>query len=333
MALDLASLSAQSAPQPSQEPTVSLRVSERVRTADGVVVFTLVDPSGQELPTWAPGAHIDLILPGIDLVRQYSLCGSPSDRYAWRIAVLLEPNGRGGSRYVHQALKTGATVQIRGPRNHFSLEESDFGLFIAGGIGITPILPMVTSAEADSRNWRLIYGGRSRTSMAFLDELAAYGDKVQIYPQDEVGLLPLAEILGTPRQDCLVYCCGPEALIDAVETYCAGWPEGSLRTERFKAQPMVPEEERAATFEVVCRRSGPTLTILPHESILDVADRAGVPTLSACHEGVCGTCETRVIEGVPEHRDAVLTEDERASGDSMMICVSRADGARLVLDL
>ncbi|MEU6674078.1 PDR/VanB family oxidoreductase [Streptomyces sp. NPDC046925] len=334
MAVDFAGLPAPRAPGACREHTAILRVSERARTADGVITLTLVDPLGRELPVWTPGAHIDLVLPEIDAVRQYSLCGSPTDRSAWRVAVLLEPNGRGASRHVHQALGIGATVQVRGPRNQFQLEPSARYLFIAGGIGITPILPMMAAAQAGGRDWELIYGGRSRASMAFLDELTVYGDRVRICPQDEVGLLPLAQVLDPPRQDCLVYCCGPEPLIGAVERSCAGWAPGSLRTERFGARPVTPDEERHMTaFEVECRRSGLTLAIPPHESILDVADREGVLTFSACREGVCGTCETSVIEGAPEHRDSMLTEEQRASGASMMICVSRTRGPRLVLDL
>ncbi|MGW7416186.1 PDR/VanB family oxidoreductase [Streptomyces sp. NPDC054863] len=334
MSVDTAELLAPRAPGPCHEYTTVLRVSERVRAAAGVVTLTLVDPAGRQLPRWTPGAHIDLILPEVDLVRQYSLCGSPADRYAWRVAVLLEPNGRGGSRHVHEALGIGATVLVRGPRNHFRLEPAARYLFIAGGIGITPILPMVASAEADGRDWQLLYGGRSRASMAFLDELAAYGGRVRVHPQDEAGLLPLAKVLNAPRQDCLVYCCGPEPLVGAVESRCTGWPAGSLCTERFRARPVPPEEEdRATGFEVVCRRSGLTLSVPPHESILDVADRAGVRTFAACREGICGTCETSVVEGSPEHRDSILTDQQKASGESMMICVSRASGSRLVLDL
>ncbi|MFI5806906.1 PDR/VanB family oxidoreductase [Streptomyces sp. NPDC051561] len=334
MSVDIAELPGPGAPGPCQEYTTFLRISDRERAADGVVTLTLVDPAGRELPRWTPGAHIDLILPELDLVRQYSLCGSPSDRHAWRVAVLLEPNGRGGSRHVHQELGIGATVLVRGPRNHFRLEPSPRYLFIAGGIGITPILPMIASAEADGRDWELLYGGRSRASMAFLDELSEYGGRVRTHPQDEAGLLPLAKALNAPRRNCQVYCCGPEPLVGAVETHCAGWPAGSLRTERFGARPVQPEEQsRATAFEVVCRRSDLTLSVAPHESILDVADRAGVRTFAACREGICGTCETSVIEGAPDHRDSILSDRQRASGESMMICVSRAGGPRLVLDL
>ena len=334
MSVDLADLLAPEAPGSRSEYTAFLRISGRERAADGVVTLTLVDPAGWELPRWTPGAHIDLILPEIDLVRQYSLCGSPTDRYAWRVAVLFEPNGRGGSRHVHRSLDVGTNVLVRGPRNHFRLEPSPRYLFIAGGIGITPILPMVAEAEADGRDWELLYGGRSRASMAFVDELTAYGGRVRIHPQDEAGLLPLAKALNTPRQDCLVYCCGPEPLVGAVESRCAGWPAGSLRTERFRARPVLPEEEKRTTaFEVEFRRSDLTLAVSPDESILDAADRAGVRTFAACREGICGTCETSVIEGAPEHRDSVLTDQQKASGTSMMICVSRTCGSRLVLDL
>ncbi|MEU6389111.1 PDR/VanB family oxidoreductase [Streptomyces sp. NPDC046939] len=333
MSVDIAAPTLRGAPGPRQETTTVLRVSGRTEGADGVVTLTLVDPLGRELPEWSPGAHIDLMLPELDLVRQYSLCGDPADRYTWRVAVLLEPNGRGGSRHVHQALHTGKGVRVRGPRNHFPLEPSARYLFIAGGIGITPIMPMVAAAEAEGRDWQLVYGGRSRASMAFLEELEAYGDRVRVHPQEESGLLPLAELLDTPRQDCLVYCCGPEALLGAVEERCAGWPSGALRTERFGARPTPADDDGGTAFEVECRRSGLTLAVAPDESILDVADRAGVLTFAACREGVCGTCETSVIKGAPEHRDSVLTEEQRAAGESMMICVSRTRGRRLVLDL
>jgi ferredoxin-NADP reductase len=311
-----------------RERTTVLEVTRRHLAADGVLSLTFTDPSGQDLPAWEPGAHIDLVLSEVGLTRQYSLCGDPADRSEWRIGVLRQPDGRGGSRYVHDELQVGTRVEVRGPRNHFPLLAAPRYLFIAGGIGITPILPML--AAAGDRPWDLLYGGRSRDSMAFLDELAAHGDRVRVHPQDEAGLLPLASYLAAPRQDCLVYCCGPEPLLEAVEILCSGWPAGALHTERFAARR---EPAGDSAFDVVCQRSGRTLNVPPGRSILDVAEAAGVSPLSACREGVCGTCETRVLEGFPEHRDSVLTEGERASGESMMICVSRSSGARLVLDL
>jgi ferredoxin-NADP reductase len=311
------------------EPELQTLVADKVRVADGIVALTLRSPAGDELPSWEPGAHIDLILPG-GLARQYSLCGDPADRWAWRVAVLREPGGRGGSRYVHDELSGG--VRIRGPRNHFPLLPAERYAFVAGGIGITPILPMVARAEADGVPWRLLYGGRTRSSMAFLEELARYGDKVVIAPQDESGLLDLASWLPAPEAGTRVYCCGPEPLLAAVEDRCARWAAGALQTERFTPRA-VAAPVLAEGFEVVLSTSGHTLTVPPDRSILEVVEAAGVPVLSSCLQGTCGTCETAVLEGVPDHRDSVLSGEERAAGDLMMICVSRSCTDRIVLDL
>jgi ferredoxin-NADP reductase len=308
-----------------------LLVGSKVVLADGVVGLTLRDPSGDELPTWQPGAHVDLELPD-GQVRQYSLCGDPADRHEWRIAVLREPAGRGGSEYIHDSLDEGALLTVRGLRNHFPLVESARYLFIAGGIGITPLLPMVAAVESAGADWRLLYGGRARASMAFLSELAVYGDKVVVAPQDEVGLLDIAGWLGEQRTDTRVYCCGPEGLLDAVETIAAGWPAGSLQVERFH-----PTDESAAPgtgFEVELAGSGLTLQVPPDKSVLDVLEEAGVEVLWSCREGTCGTCETGVLEGVPDHRDSLLTKAEReTTTDYMYVCVSRARTSRLVLEL
>ncbi|MGY1809507.1 PDR/VanB family oxidoreductase [Blastococcus sp. SYSU D00669] len=307
-----------------------LVVAERTEAADGVVTLVLEHPDGEELPAWTPGAHVDLLL-GPDLTRQYSLCGSPGERTRWRLGVLLDEGGRGGSRHVHERLAAGERVSVRGPRNHFPLVAADRYVFLAGGIGITPILPMIAEAEASGADWTLFYGGRQRSSMAFVDELARYGDRVVLRPQDEHGLLDLAAIL-EPRPGALVYACGPEAMLQAVEQGCAGWPPGSLHVERFSAKP-VAEGAAATSFEVVCQRSGITVTVPEDRSILDVVLDAGVNALSSCQEGVCGTCETAVVEGSPDHRDSLLTDEEKAAGDYMMICVSRSQSPRLVLDL
>ncbi|WP_221357503.1 PDR/VanB family oxidoreductase [Streptomyces beigongshangae] len=310
-----------------------LVVEQRDLAAEGVVVLTLRHPLGEELPAWEPGAHID-VLPAPGPERQYSLCGDPADRHEWRVAVLREPAGRGGSAHVHEQVEAGSKVRVRGPRNHFALEPSPRYLFVAGGIGITPILPMLAAAEAAGADWTLLYGGRTRASMAFTEELRRYGDKVRLVPQDESGLLDLASVLGTPRPDTLVYCCGPGPLLDAVEERCAGWPAGSLHVERFQPKPPeVQETDGDTEFEVVLRRSGRTLTVPADASVLDTVLDAGVDVLYSCTEGTCGTCETDVLEGVPDHRDSVLAEDERETADTMFICVSRCRGKRLVLDL
>ncbi|MEU9882627.1 PDR/VanB family oxidoreductase [Streptomyces phaeochromogenes] len=307
-----------------------LVVERRDLAAEGVLALTLRHPLGEELPSWEPGAHIDVVL-GPDLERQYSLCGDPADRHSWRVAVLREPDGRGGSAHVHGQLEAGDKVRVRGPRNHFALQSSPRYRFVAGGIGITPILPMLAEAEAAGAEWTLLYGGRTRNSMAFVEELGPYGDKVRIFPQDEAGLLDLASELGTPQPDTLVYCCGPGPLLDAVEERCVQWPKGSLHVERF--QPKAQETGADTEFEVVLERSGHTLTVPADVSVLDTVRSAGVEVLFSCTEGTCGTCETDVLEGTPDHRDSVLTDEEREAGETMLICVSRCRGKRLVLDL
>lgn len=314
------------------EADLTLRVDRRTTGAEGVVVLDLRDPAGADLPAWEPGAHVDLLLPG-GLTRQYSLCGDPADRGVWRVAVLREPSGRGGSVTVHEELTEGAAIGVRGPRNHFPLVEAPRYLFVAGGIGITPILPMLRAAEAAGREWELHYGGRSRRSMAFLEALEdATGERITLHPQDEVGLIDLDRVLGAPRPDTLVYCCGPEPLLAAVEARCAAWPEGSLHVERFTPKDL-GEPVRSDSFEVELADTGRVLTVPPEKSVLQVLEEAGVPILSSCTEGTCGTCETTVLEGEVDHRDSLLTPAEQAANDTMFVCVSRAAGPRLVLDL
>jgi ferredoxin-NADP reductase len=316
-------------------PTESDRllvVHGRHRAADSIVALDLRDPAGADLPAWSPGAHIDLALPG-GPVRQYSLCGNPADRRTWRIAVLREPDGRGGSARVHDELHPGAEIVVRGPRNHFPFEPAARCLFIAGGIGITPILPMLAAADRAGAQWKLAYGGRTAVSMAFAGELReAFGDRVDLRPQDEYGLLDLDALLGEPAADTLVYVCGPAPLLDAVERHCASWPPGTLRMERFTPKA-AGDPVRTDAFEIELAASDRTLTVAPERSILDVVLAAGVQVLSSCQEGTCGTCETPVLDGAVDHRDSLLTDDEKAAGDTMLICVSRAACPKLVLDL
>ncbi|GGR00211.1 PDR/VanB family oxidoreductase [Streptomyces asoensis] len=309
------------------EYEAELFVAEREFAAEGVLALTLRHPLGEELPAWEAGAHVDLVL-GPGLERQYSLCGDPADRSAWRIAVLREPAGRGGSVQVHEQVGVGGKLRVRGPRNHFALRPAGRYLFLAGGIGITPILPMLAAAEAAGVEWSLLYGARTRASMAFAGELARYGDRVTLAPQDETGLLDLARALDALPGDALVYCCGPGPLLDAVERLC---PADALRVERFRAKEQPGDEDEE--FEVELARSGRTLTVAPGVSVLDTVRAAGVEVLYSCTEGTCGTCETDVLEGTPEHRDCVLDAQEREAGETMMICVSRCRGKKLVLDL
>ncbi|WP_329269630.1 PDR/VanB family oxidoreductase [Streptomyces pseudovenezuelae] len=304
-----------------------LVVDRRDSAADGVLALTLRHPLGEQLPAWEPGAHIDVVL-GPGLERQYSLCGDPSDRTSWRIAVLREPAGRGGSSHVHEQLRQGGKVRVRGPRNHFALRPAPRYRFIAGGIGITPILPMLAAAQAAGAEWTLLYGGRTRDSMAFTEELSRYGDRVTVAPQDESGLLDLASVLDGVPEGTLVYCCGPGPLLDAVQERC---PAGVLHVERFAPKEQ-PEGENTQ-FEVELAQTGTTVTVAPDVSVLDAVRATGVEVLFSCTEGTCGTCETDVLDGTPDHRDSVLTDEEREAGETMMICVSRCRGKKLVLDL
>jgi ferredoxin-NADP reductase len=317
------------------EFTTDLVVRRRCEPAEGVVVLDLAHPENADLPPWEPGAHIDLLLAD-GLTRQYSLCGDPREAGVWRVGVLLDPNSRGGSQHVHQHLNEGASVRVRGPRNHFPLIDAQQYRFIAGGIGITPIMAMVEATQRAGSDWTLLYGGRTRASMAFADELARrYPDRVTVWPQDELGLLDLEALLKDPEDNTLVYCCGPGVLLDAVEQHSAHWPSGILHIERFAAKAPAADQPSEALdhFQVVCQRSGLTFDITAEQSILEVLEEGGVPILGSCYEGVCGTCEARVIQGAPEHRDSVLTDAEKDASEVLMVCVSRSRTEKLVLDL
>ena len=316
---------------PASATDLKVVVSERTEAANGVVTLILTSADGDALPEWTPGAHIDLHLTD-DLTRQYSLCSDPADRGTWRIGVLRELAGRGGSAYVHDELAPGTTLAASAPRNNFELHRAPTYLFVAGGIGITPILPMIAEAERSGADWTLLYGGRTRASMAFTEELAKHGDRVLLRPQDEHGLLDLTAYLGRVQHGALIYACGPEPMLKAVGEASDHWPPNALHVERFTPVELA-EPVRGESFEVVLARSGLTITVEPGRSILETVEAAGVSILSSCREGTCGTCETDVLDGLPEHRDSLLTEAERQSNETMFICVSRCLGAQLTLDL
>lgn len=314
------------------EGGLKLRVKEMSWEAEGVLGLGLQHVLGRPLPQWEPGAHISLHL-AAGLARQYSLCGDPDDRRTWRVAVLREQAGRGGSRYVHERLRPGDIVEAGGPRNHFALEDAGRYLFIAGGIGITPLLPMIRKLAAEGADWTLYYGGRSRSSMGFLEDLEIYGSRVTVHPQDEHGLLDLEAIVGTPQPGTSVYCCGPEPLLDAVGRHMERWPSGSHHFERFSPVQVTGPARAEEPFELVLARRGLSLEVPPGLSVLDALEKEGVEADYSCREGICGTCETAVLSGTPDHRDSLLSEAERESNDTMMICVGRALSAQLVLDL
>lgn len=300
--------------------------------ADGVVQLVLEATGRDALGAWTPGAHIDVEVPS-GLVRQYSLCGQP-DEDEYRIAVLRQHEGR-ASREVHR-LGIGTELRISAPRNDFVLRDSPGYVFVAGGIGITPLLPMIAAAQRRGAAWRLVYGGRTRATMAFADALvAAHGDCVHLLPEDEAGLMDLAEVL-TPSTETLVYCCGPEGLLAAVSTWCdEHWPAGSLVLERFERggdRVVAATPQTDAPLEVQLGHGGPIIDVPADRSILETLVEAGVDIFYSCQEGICGSCQTQVLDGTPLHRDDLLSPDERAGG-AMLLCVSRASSKRLVLDL
>lgn len=314
------------------EAEFPLRVRGRDIGADGVAVLELESPTGEPLPEWEPGAHIDLRLPN-GLTRQYSLCSNPAHRGSYRVGVLRDPSSRGGSAYVFDELRPGAELEVRGPRNHFPLHPSPGYVFIAGGIGVTPILPMIEAAEAAGSHWELHYGGRTRNSMCFIDELTAIaGPRLTLYPQDEVGLIDLDAVLGSPRTDTLVYSCGPAPLLQAIAERTAQWPTGTVHMERFEPKEF-DDEVGTDSFEVELAESGLVLVVPPEKSVLEVLEGADVEVFSSCQDGTCGTCETPVLAGEVEHRDSIMTTAEQAANDRMYVCVSRAACERLVLGI
>ncbi|MFD2468935.1 PDR/VanB family oxidoreductase [Amycolatopsis silviterrae] len=298
--------------------------------ADGVVSIDLASAAGNPLPSWAPGAHIDLVLPN-GLERQYSLCGPPGERSYYRIGVRRERASRGGSEYVHAFLRPGQRISIKGPRNNFGFGPAGSYVFVAGGIGITPILPMVRAAEAQGADWQLFFGGRTSASMPFLDELGGYGKRVRCHPSDTAGRIPLAELERPVEAGAKVYACGPASLLSDLDTAAENWPAEALHLERFKAPQLAPAENKPV--EVECAASKKTVSVGADESIVNALDKAGIPTVTSCRSGICGSCETKVLDGVPDHRDGILSASEQAAGDRMFICVSRACTPRLVLDL
>ncbi|WP_067689502.1 PDR/VanB family oxidoreductase [Nocardia jejuensis] len=305
---------------------LTVLVTDRHDEAEGVFSLDLSAVGDAGLPQWSPGAHIDVSV-GAAGVRQYSLCGDPASDH-WRIAILHDPAGRGGSDHLFRTALPGTRLQVSLPRNNFELRDSEEYVFVAGGIGITPILPMLVAAERAGRTWTLYYGARTRAHLAFAADLRRYS-RVRLVPQDEAGLLPLAEIFGE-HSGATVYCCGPEPMLAAVET--EGARAGSeVRTERFTARIVDTAADRE--FEVRLAIDGRSLPIPAGRSIVDVLESAGITLITSCREGTCGSCETAVLEGVVEHRDSVLTAQERESGRTMLPCVSRARSEVLVLDL
>ncbi|MFF3573804.1 PDR/VanB family oxidoreductase [Nocardia jiangxiensis] len=318
-------------------PTTTLRIRQVRWEADDIISIELVAPEGDLLPEWEPGAHVDVFLDS-GLIRQYSLCGDAGDRSYYRIAVLREREGRGGSAEIHRDVRAGGTMRIGKPRNLFRVPDAVGYLCVAGGVGVTPILSIVRDAHNRNIPVRLVYGGRSSSSMSFVEELQALlpSSAVGLVPQDQRGMIDLEHEIRALPAGWVVCACGPSGMLAALEGVCEQRRvRDRLVVERFSASDSVAAqlagaENRAVTVHL--EQSGTTVVVAPDESILDTVENMS-PVLSSCREGYCGTCETRVIRGIPEHRDTVLTEEERESNEIMMICVSRAVGDELTLDL
>ena len=308
-----------------------VRVTDVRRAALDVVCLELRAADRRPLEPFAPGAHIDVYAPNGQL-RQYSLCGDPRDASRYTIAVKKEPGGRGGSLSMHDDVEVGTALGIVGPRNFFPLQDhAGHSVFIAGGIGITPIRAMVQALAAAGKSWELHYCARSEAHAAFYPELRKMAaERVKTY-FSEAPLLDARELLREVRAGTHVYCCGPEPLMKAVAEASAHWPEGTVHFEWFAAPKSQWPENRPVTVELA--RSGLVLEVPSDRTILQVVRERGVDVTSACEEGVCGTCETRVLAGLPEHRDVLLSAAEREAGATMMICISRAKSDKLVLDL
>ncbi|WP_408633402.1 PDR/VanB family oxidoreductase [Mycolicibacterium arenosum] len=315
---------------------IALVVADREVVAhdQDVIALRLTAPDDSALPRWYPGAHIDVHLPS-GRVRQYSLCGDPADTRAYRIAVRRIPAGGGGSIEVHDEIATGTSLFTSGPRNAFPLAMPGFGSptqrfrFIAGGIGITPILPMLATAERHGVDWSMVYAGRSVDALPFVDELARFGDRIEVRTDDVHGVPSAADLLGDCPDGTTVYACGPAPMLTAIRSSLVGRADVELHFERFAAPPVVDGEE----FTVAIASTGEAIRVAADETLLAALNRSDVHAPYSCQQGFCGTCRTAVRSGDVDHRDTLLTEPERAAG-TMLICVSRARGdGPLVLDL
>jgi vanillate O-demethylase ferredoxin subunit len=315
---------------------LQVRVAEICDEAEGIKSFRLEPQSGNVLPETTPGSHIS-VWPEGGLVRHYSVCNAAGAPDHYRIAVKLEECSRGGSEAMH-ALEVGDLLKIGSPRNNFELiEGACHYLLFAGGIGITPVLPMVRELERRGADYRLHYFTRSLRHTAFHAELSAahFAGKVSFHhdvqPEELKSLLP--ELIRSAEEDVHLYMCGPRPFMDAVEKAARlALSSDAIHREYFAADPAAAEGPREA-FEVELARSGKTLLVPADASILDVLTCNGIRIEHSCQEGLCGTCLTRVLEGEPDHRDSFLTESERKAADKMLVCVSRCKTRKLVLEL
>ena len=283
------------------------------------------------MPRFTAGAHVDLRLPN-GFVRQYSIANSEEEDHRYLLGVKREAAGRGGSRLMHDELRVGTVLEVGRPRNNFPLVESAaHSVLIAGGIGVTPILSMVARLRSLGRSWELHYAVRRRSEAAFLDLLRAGGAPVLLHVDEEQGsVLDVALIVGAVREGTHLYCCGPTPMLDAFTSAAASWPAEQVHLEYF-ASAFAPAIDKG--FIVELARSKRQIAVVPGQTILEALRANGIKVVSSCEQGICGSCETRVLAGEPDHRDLLLSDEEKAAGEVMMICCSGSRSAVLVLDL
>ena len=310
---------------------IDMRVTAIRYAARDTNLYEFAPLDGKPLPPYEPGAHIDLHLPN-GLVRQYSLLNAEPDGSSYTVGVKRDPASRGGSRYVHDELRVGRTLKISAPRNNFALvETASHVILFAGGIGITPIWCMVQRLHKLGRSWKLFYACRSRSDMAFLHALESMASSQFHFDDEAAGkFLDIGGIIAGALKDAHLYCCGPTPMLKAFESATANWPSNQIHIEYF-----TPKQEPAKTggFVVELARSGKEFVIPEGKSILQVLLDAGIDVDYSCELGICGECVTRVISGIPEHRDSVLSEEEQASNEKVMICCAGCKSERLVLDM
>ena len=308
-----------------------LRIKSASWEAPDILSYELRPMDGGDVPAFTAGAHIDLTLPN-GLVRSYSLVNPQSERHRYVIAVQKDRASRGGSKWLHENLHVGDVLAVNGPRNNFVLDDSaQNSVFIAGGIGITPILSMIERLSTVGRDWQLFYCSRTREGTPFLESLEKES-RVHLNFDKEPGgkMLDIAAVVSAAPPDSHLYCCGPVPMLAAFEEATRKLPRERVHVEYFAAKDPPAVE---GGFKVILAKSGRELVVMPGKTILDTLRDSGIEVPHSCTEGVCGTCETKVLEGIPDHRDVTLTEAERASNKTMMICCSGAKSEKLVLDL
>ena len=334
--MDTATAPATAAGPTAAHGLIDARLSKIEDVARDTKLYTFERIDGGKLPGYKPGAHIDLHLPN-GLLRQFSLTVPAENPDSYTVGVKRDENSRGGSRYIVEQMKVGDQIKISAPRNNFPLvENAAHVVLFAGGIGITPIWCMAQQLAAQGRSWKIHYACRSQADMAFLSELKKLDPKfVHLHFDDEAGgkVMDLAAAIAEAPPEAHFYCCGPNPMLKAFEAAAASRPKANVHVEYF-----TPKEDAAAAdglggFWVELAKSGEEYFIPPGKKVLEVLFDAGVDVDYSCELGICGACETRVISGIPVHHDSVLSEEEQATNEKVMICCCGCKTERLVLDM